>query len=383
MNHATTLWFGAFRFRTAWASTLPPRAWTCVGAFAIPLWSTWPALALWSLEMPAFECLTIAFGVGWVVLTLLERPALAHPIAHGGDPVRDSAPASIATAGGAIEPASRLGTRAESEDGTAESVSHEASGAEAQGTAESASHRGAPGAARSAADSACCARRSTTQWLSWVPAIACAVGLSGSNGFHILATHYVPAAEANLISYLWPVEIVVAGAVLGLFKLRIRQIIGLALGLAGAVILMAGGKLSLSLAGVGLALFSGLSWAAYCVFRLKWPFQPARKVLGTGCAISTALCAALHFALEPTVAPSLGALGAAAAVGVIPLALGNFVWDEGFRRGDSQLLAVLAYATPLCSALLLGALGLASLTWGLLAGAVAIVTAGVLSRADQ
>jgi drug/metabolite transporter (DMT)-like permease len=151
----------------------------------------------------------------------------------------------------------------------------------------------------------------------------------------------------------------------------------------GAVILMAGDKLSLSATGVGLALLSGLSWAAYCVFRLKWTLQPARNVLGTGCAISTALCAVLHFALEPTVAPSVGALGAAAAVGVVPLALGNFAWDEGFRRGDSQLLAVLAYATPLCSALLLGTLGLASLTWGLLVGAVVIVTAGVLSRADR
>jgi drug/metabolite transporter (DMT)-like permease len=178
------------------------------------------------------------------------------------------------------------------------------------------------------------------------------------------------------------VEIVVAGAVLRLFSLRARQIAGLGLGFAGAVILMAGGTLSLSATGAGLALFSGLSWAAYCVFRLKRQSEPARPVLGTGCAISTGLCAVLHFSLEPTVAPSLSALGAAAAVGVVPLALGNFVWDEGFRRGDSQLLAVLAYATPLCSALLLGALGLASLTWGLLVGAVVIVTAGVLSRAD-
>jgi drug/metabolite transporter (DMT)-like permease len=127
------------------------------------------------------------------------------------------------------------------------------------------------------------------------------------------------------------VKVVAAGAVLGLFSLRVRQIIGLGLGFTGAVILMAGGHLSLSGTGVGLALLSGLSWAAYCVFRLKWPFQPARNVLGTGCAISTALCAVLHFALEPTVAPSLGALGAAAAVGVVPLALGNFVWDEGIR----------------------------------------------------
>jgi drug/metabolite transporter (DMT)-like permease len=314
MSNAATLWFGAFRTRPVRARTLSPRAWTCVGALAIPLWSTWPALALRSLEMPAFECLTIAFGVGWIALALLDRPSSAPPI------VVESAP---------------------------------------------------------------CDPRARSRWLSCLPAIACAAGLSGSNAFHILATHYIPAAEANLISYLWPVEIVAAGAVLGLFSLRARQIIGLGLGFAGAVVLMAGGRLLLSGAGAGLALLSGLSWAAYCVFRLKWSAHPAGNVLGTGCAISTALCAVLHFALEPTVAPSLGALGAAAAVGVVPLALGNYVWDEGFRRGDSQLLAVLAYATPLCSALLLGALGLASLTWSLLVGAVVIVTAGVLSRADR
>ena len=315
MNHATTLWFGAFRSHTGWRRALSPRTWTCVGALAIPLWSTWPALALWSLEMPAFECLTIAFGVGWIVLTLLDRPV------RDGEQ-RDQTTAEAPTAGYASE------------------------------------------------------RR-----LSWLPPIACAVGLSGSNAFHILATHYIPAAEANLISYLWPVEIVAAGALLGLFRLRSRQVIGLALGFAGAVILMAGGRLSMSATGMGLALLSGLSWAAYCVFRLKWKLQPARNVLGSGCALSTALCAGLHFALEPTVMPGLGALGAAAAVGVVPLALGNFVWDEGFRRGDSQLLAVLAYATPLCSALLLAALGMASLTWAVLVGAAIIVTAGILSRA--
>jgi drug/metabolite transporter (DMT)-like permease len=265
--------------------------------------------------MPAFECLTIAFGVGWIVLTLLDRPA------------RDG------------------------------------------------QHREQPTSASPAA------RYASERWLSWLPPIACALGLSGSNAFHILATHHIPAAEANLISYLWPVEIVAAGAVLGLFRLRFRQVIGLGLGFAGAVILMAGGRLSMSVTGVGLALLSGLSWAAYCVFRLKWKLEPARNVLGTGCAISTALCAGLHFALEPTVMPGLGALGAAAAVGVVPLALGNYVWEEGFRRGDSQLLAVLAYATPLCSALLLAALGMASLTWAVLVGAAIIVTAGILSRA--
>src|SRR5258708_32798877 len=42
--------------------------------------------------------------------------------------------------------------------------------------------------------------------LAKIPALACAIGLSGSNGFHILATHSIPAAQANLISYLWRSE---------------------------------------------------------------------------------------------------------------------------------------------------------------------------------
>jgi hypothetical protein len=40
----------------------------------------------------------------------------------------------------------------------------------------------------------------------------------------------------------------------------------------------------------------------------------------------------------------------------------------------------MAYATPLCSALLLSFLGIESLTWNLLIGAVVIAVAGMLSR---
>jgi hypothetical protein len=42
----------------------------------------------------------------------------------------------------------------------------------------------------------------------------------------------------------------------------------------------------------------------------------------------------------------------------------------------------MAYATPLCSALLLAALGMAAVTWSLLAGAAVIVLAGFLSRSS-
>jgi drug/metabolite transporter (DMT)-like permease len=216
---------------------------------------------------------------------------------------------------------------------------------------------------------------------SWLPALVYGLALAGGDTCFILATHRIPAAQANLISYLWPVMIVVFGAVIGLFRLRRRQVVGLVLGFSGAAILIWDGRVSMSIRGIGLALLSGACWATYCVFRLTWK-QPAGNVLTRGCVISTVLCGLLHFLTEPTVVPSLGAFAATAVAGMIPLALGNFVWDEGFRRGDSQLLAVMAYATPLCSALLLAALGAALLTWNLLIGAAVIVLAGFLSRAD-
>jgi drug/metabolite transporter (DMT)-like permease len=216
---------------------------------------------------------------------------------------------------------------------------------------------------------------------SWLPPLVYGLALAGGDACFILATHRIPAAQANLISYLWPVMIVVFGTVIGLFRLRPRQFIGLVLGFLGAVILIWDGRISMSLSGIALALLSGACWAAYCIFRLTWK-KPASHVLAGGCALSTVLCLFLHFLFEPTVIPSFGALAATAVAGMIPLALGNFVWDVGFRRGDGQLLAVMAYATPLCSAILLAALGAALLTWNLLTGAVVIVVAGFLSRAD-
>jgi drug/metabolite transporter (DMT)-like permease len=281
---------------------LSPKAWTCVGALAIPLWATWPALAIQSFEIPPMEFLALMFLVGWLVLTRLERPTDRNKN-----------------------------------------------------------------------------KRPSTQ--SWLPAAALAVSLSGGDIAFIAATHRIPAAQATLITYLWPVMIVVFGAVIGLFRLRPRQVIGLALGFSGAVILIFDGRISMSASGIGLALLNGGGWAAYLLLRLVWK-QPAGNVLARGCAISAVVCTLLHFLREPTVFPGFGALAATTAAGIVPLALGNFVWDQGFRRGDSQLLAVMAYATPLCSALLLAALGAALLTWNLLVGAVVIVLAGVLSRTD-
>jgi drug/metabolite transporter (DMT)-like permease len=298
---STALCFGELSPPSVKRRPLSPNTWTCIGALAIPLWATWPSLAIRTLDIPPFESLAIMFCFGWLVLSRLHRP---DPAEVGQSPAR-----------------------------------------------------------------------------SWLPAVVYALALAGGDTCFILATHRIPAAQANLISYLWPIMIVVFGAFIGLFRLRLRQIIGLGLGFLGAAILLWDGRVSMSISGIGLAFLSGAAWAAYCIFRLRWKHS-AGNLLARGCALSAALCVLLHVLLEPTIIPSLGPFAATAVAGVIPLALGNYVWDQGFRRGDGHLLAVMAYATPLCSALLLTSLGAALLTWNLLTGAVVIVLAGILSRAE-
>jgi drug/metabolite transporter (DMT)-like permease len=219
-------------------------------------------------------------------------------------------------------------------------------------------------------------------WRWWIPAAAFALAETGSAVFFLLATRHIAPAEANLIVYLWPGIVACLGALLGIFHLRLRHTAGIALGFVGAAILIGGTEeLSLSLAGIGLALLAGLSWALYCVLRLKWRGATG-PLLARGFGIATLLCAGLHFMLEPTVLPKLAGAAAAAVVGIVPTAIANVAWDEGFRKGDSQLLAVMAYATPLCSAFLLAVLGLESFTWKLLFGAIVIGLAGVMSHAD-
>jgi drug/metabolite transporter (DMT)-like permease len=225
------------------------------------------------------------------------------------------------------------------------------------------------------------AQSESPSWRWWIPAAAFGLSETGSTELFLLATRHIAAAEANLIVFLWPAMVVCLGAVLGIFRLRLRHIAGIALGFLGVVILIGGGKLSLSFVGIGLALLAGLSWALYCVLRLKW-HGATGPLLARGFGIATFVCLGLHFLLEPTVLPTLGSAVAATAAGIVPTAIANVAWDEGFRKGDSQLLAVMAYATPLCSALFLMVLGLESFTWKLLIGAIVIAVAGVMSRAD-
>jgi drug/metabolite transporter (DMT)-like permease len=61
--------------REAWFPLKPRTLWTFVGAAAIPLWATWPLLAVLSVDIPLFQFLAMIFAVGAALLFALPKPS--------------------------------------------------------------------------------------------------------------------------------------------------------------------------------------------------------------------------------------------------------------------------------------------------------------------
>ncbi|MFY7959395.1 MAG: DMT family transporter, partial [Elsteraceae bacterium] len=195
---------------------------------------------------------------------------------------------------------------------------------------------------------------------------AWAHGVLGLFGYHALfftALRYAPAAEANLLNYAWPFLLVLLSVpILGL-RLGVNHLLGVAIGLGGCALLLAGGtNFSLdAVFGYGCAIAAAFTWALYSVLSGRFKAVPTQAVIGF-CAGGAALAGIAHLLFEATVVPSPTALVCVLLLGAGPAGGAFLLWDIGMKRGDPRLLAVLGYGVPVASTLILGLAGLASLT---------------------
>ncbi len=202
-----------------------------------------------------------------------------------------------------------------------------------------------------------------------VPPLTLAVGVGGIFGYHALlfaAFRIAPAVEVNLINYLWPLLIVLLSpAFLRGFRLGPRHVAGALLGLAGAALIVSGGKLrpdAASLPGYLLAAAAALAWASYSLLTKRLPPFPTGAV-GGFCLISGLLSLGVYFmgggGAPGTQAPPLQALDWLFLVllGLGPMGGAFYAWDAALKRGDPRVIGALSYLTPLLSTLNLVLLG--------------------------
>ncbi len=215
-------------------------------------------------------------------------------------------------------------------------------------------------------------------------------GLFGYHFFYFTALQNAPVVEASLITYLWPLLIVLFSALLpgraGGAGLRWFHTAGATMGLAGAaLILTRGNALTIDpqfTTGYLAACACALTWSGYSVVSRLFAHVPSRAV-GGFCGATAVLAWACHLAWETSAWPAgLGPWLAIAGLGIGPVGLAFFAWDLGVKRGDIRVLGAVAYAAPLLSTLLLIAVGLAPANWHVVAASLLIVGGGVLAGRD-
>jgi drug/metabolite transporter (DMT)-like permease len=222
------------------------------------------------------------------------------------------------------------------------------------------------------------------------PAEVWALGVGGLFGYHalyFLALRLAPPAEAGLISYLWPLLIVLLSALLPGERLRSYHVAGALIGLAGTVLLFAGrGGLGFALdstPGFAAAFVAAFVWATYSVLSRRFAAVPTDAVVGF-CIVTAVLACVLHLLFEQTVWPAnatqwLAILG----LGIGPVGAAFYAWDIGVKRGDIRVLGAASYAAPLLSTAFLVLAGYAAASWSLLFAAVLIAGGGVLAAKDM
>jgi drug/metabolite transporter (DMT)-like permease len=211
-------------------------------------------------------------------------------------------------------------------------------------------------------------------------------GLFGYHFFYFLALKNAPAAEASLIAYLWPLLIILFSTLLPDEKLRWFHVLGGALSLLGAGMLITkGGALKFEVEytlGYTAAILCAFIWSGYSVLSRKFS-TISTDVIGLFCGVTAVLALLAHLFFEQTAWPQSAIQWLAVlALGSGPVGAAFFLWDRGMKHGDIQLLGVLSYLSPLLSTVILVITGVASLSWSLVLGCL-LITIGAVTGSLQ
>lgn len=227
------------------------------------------------------------------------------------------------------------------------------------------------------------------QELLRLPLNAWVLGVSGLFGFHFfyfMALRKAPVVQASLISYLWPLLIVLFSALLPGERLSWYHLAGTLAGFFGAALIATGGRsFSFSpgdVVGYGFACLCAITWSGYSVLSRLFRGVPSYAISGF-CAVTALLALICHLLFEESVAPSSFGWIAILCLGLGPVGGAFFAWDVGVKTGSIKVLGALSYAAPLLSTLLLLALGMATPSWAVSGACVLIVGGSLLASGDM
>jgi drug/metabolite transporter (DMT)-like permease len=221
-------------------------------------------------------------------------------------------------------------------------------------------------------------------WRVW------ALGVGGLFGYHFVyftAIRSAPPVEVSLLAYLWPLFLVAFSALLPGERLKWNHVLGVVIGLMGAILVITRGESFALVRGFGLGHALGFAcaiiWASYSVLSRR-NGKVSTDVVAGFCLITSALSLACHLIFETTTWPAnpgqwLAVLG----LGLLPVGAAFYTWDLGVKRGDIMALGASSYASPLLSTLVLIMSGFAQFHWSVIVACLLITIGAIIAAKDM
>ena len=184
--------------------------------------------------------------------------------------------------------------------------------------------------------------------------------------------------EASLINDLWPILVVVSGAVVGSVKMELRHFLGLAAAIAGVLVLMSEGGDIFANFGLGhaMAALGALIWGAYVVIA-----RQDERYGGNTAAVAFLLSGVVFLGISAmTEWPWVFEAKDLAFVMLAVLAGsgGRFLWEIGAIHGDERSIGICSLFMPLLAAFWLVVFGRSEVEPSIVIGALLIFGAAVI-----
>lgn len=180
------------------------------------------------------------------------------------------------------------------------------------------------------------------------------IGLPGTffyNMFYYAGAEILPASQAFIINYLWPIMSVVFACILLKEKLTGRKVIAFALSFLG-VITVAGGDLlhfqSQTLWGILLCMGAAVSYGVYTALNQRWSYDKQVAVM-VAYGSTFILCLAVNLVMGTPLQVGLPQLAGLGWNGVFVMAVATTTWAVALDSGNTAKVSNLAYITPFLS----------------------------------
>ncbi len=180
------------------------------------------------------------------------------------------------------------------------------------------------------------------------------IGLPGIflyNIFYYFGAAIMPASQAFIINYLWPIMSVVFACILLKEKLTPRKIIAIVLSFLGVIIVTVEslGSLEISaLAGAGCILFAAVCYGLFTALSQKYEYDKNISQMLTYFATFLITAIMSVISKEPLQIGVLEILGLAWN-GVFVMGVATTAWTIALESGNTAKISNLAYITPFAS----------------------------------